>query len=65
MGFYMLVLRTGAPACEVSELLERTNRLGVNFPQTSYGESQDLQQAENGNGDLSVRHHDLLVEGDM
>jgi len=45
--------------------LERTIRLGVNFPQASYGESQDLQQAENGKDDISARHHDLLDKGDM
>lgn len=56
----MLVLRIGTPACEVGYLFGRTVRLGVNYPQTSYGESQDLQQAESGEGDISARHHDLL-----
>lgn len=45
--------------------MERTIRLGDNLPQTSYGESQDLQQAENGKDDISVRHRNLLAEGDM
>lgn len=44
--------------------MERTDRLSVNFPQTSYGESQDLQQ-ENGKSHISTRHHDLADEGDM
>lgn len=45
--------------------MERTIRLGVNLPQTSHGENQDLQQAENGKDDISVRHHNLLAEGGM
>lgn len=59
----MLVLRIGTPACEVGYLFERTIRLGVNYSQTSYGESQDLQQAESGEGDIFARHHDLLGGG--
>lgn len=45
--------------------MERTITLGVNFSQTSHGESQDLQQAENGKRDISGRHHNLLEEGDV